>query len=210
MQLQAENGTMHTVWEAREIVEPTLAALAARRRTDEQAAELNALAASLHGLQRDSAKFQATNRRFHDLVAVAAGNELFAAIMPSLSWMAEAVGAEIAPESRPRIAMEKTKLAEAIEQRDSWLASQVVQQAVQAIDDIDIRRGGGKQTRILWADVDELLARHADGAAPVRRSGGAASRKAAAKPAPRAAKSATKAATASKAKQPARATKRAR
>lgn len=165
MTLQAGGGTLRTVLETRSAIEPAMAALAARRRTDEQAETLLTCAGDLLDTRHDTATFHTLNRRFHDLVAEASGNLLIAAMLPALSWMSEAIGWELEPRVRKRIGNEKRKIAEAIADGDSWGASQRMSRMIMGYEDLNTAEAHAASQSLLerpvsWADVDELLEKH--------------------------------------------------
>jgi DNA-binding FadR family transcriptional regulator len=160
MTLQTGGGTLRTVLETRGTIEPAMAALAARRRTPEQAQALIECAESLFEARHDSATFHALNRRFHDLVAEASGNLLIAAILPALSWMSEAIGWELPARVRKRIATEKRGIAAAIDEGDSWGASQRMSRMIMGYEDLSSADSGLLERPVEWADVDELLEKH--------------------------------------------------
>lgn len=163
MTLETRGGTLRTVLEARSTIEPAMAALAARRRTPEQAQALTECTTTLLEARHDSATFHFQNRRFHDLVAEASGNLLIAAMLPALSWMSEAVGWELGPRVRKRIATEKQGIAEAIDQGDSWGASQRMSRMIMGYEELSAPYPGILEKPVIWADVDELLGKYHDG-----------------------------------------------
>jgi DNA-binding FadR family transcriptional regulator len=71
--------------ETREAIEPTCAALAARRRTDDDLAALDAAHAELVDAGDDIPRFLRANIRWHNAVARAGGNELLIGFMSALS-----------------------------------------------------------------------------------------------------------------------------
>ncbi|MFI1035358.1 FadR/GntR family transcriptional regulator [Streptomyces sp. NPDC020951] len=71
--------------ETREAIEPTCAALAARRRTDLDLAELDAAHAELVGAGDDVQRFLRANVRWHTAVAKASANELLIGFMSALA-----------------------------------------------------------------------------------------------------------------------------
>lgn len=160
MMLHWNGGTLGSVLEARNIIEPTMAAFAAQRRTDKHVAELWDLVAELRQSTKDSDRYHTANRRFHDVVAEASGNALLAVLMPSLSWMSAAVGWELPERVRKRVAEDKASIAEAIEARDSWSASELMRRMTGAVEEIERRHPGFLSQPINWADVDELLVEH--------------------------------------------------
>jgi DNA-binding FadR family transcriptional regulator len=71
--------------ETREAIEPTCAALAATRRTDDDLEQLDGLNREIDAARQDLAAFLAVNVRWHIAVADASQNELLSAFMHSLS-----------------------------------------------------------------------------------------------------------------------------
>jgi GntR family transcriptional regulator, transcriptional repressor for pyruvate dehydrogenase complex len=164
MMLQFDHGTLGTILEARNVIEPTMAALAARRRSEAHVAQLFECTSILRTSLNDSEQFHDANRRFHDLVAEASGNILLAVLMPALSWMSAAVGWEHPVSVRKRIAREKSEIAEAIADGDSWLASERMKRTTTGVVEIERQDPDLLKTPIIWADVDELLADRTDDA----------------------------------------------
>lgn len=160
MTLQSGHGTLRTILETRASIEPTMAALAAQRRTPEEAEAILRCTDDLLGSRHDSTLFHVNNRRFHDLVAAASGSLLLAAIVPALSWMSQAIGWEHDPRVRKRVAVEKQHIAEAIEQGDSWSASQRMSRMITAYEEIETIHPNRLDAPVVWADVDELLEKH--------------------------------------------------
>ncbi|MFI5798062.1 FadR/GntR family transcriptional regulator [Streptomyces sp. NPDC051677] len=76
---------LEALHETREAIEPACAALAARRRTDQDLAELDAAHAELVGAEEDVQRFLRANVRWHTVVAQAGGNELLIGFMSALS-----------------------------------------------------------------------------------------------------------------------------
>lgn len=71
--------------ETREAIEPTCAALAASRRTDEELARLDDENSEIDSVRHDLPAFLAANVRWHLAVAEASHNELLSAFMHSIS-----------------------------------------------------------------------------------------------------------------------------
>ncbi|WP_345624614.1 FadR/GntR family transcriptional regulator [Streptomyces ziwulingensis] len=76
---------LEALHETREAIEPACAALAARRRTDSDLAELDAAHAELVGAGTDVPRFLRANIRWHNAVARAGDNELLIGFMGALS-----------------------------------------------------------------------------------------------------------------------------
>jgi DNA-binding FadR family transcriptional regulator len=157
MTLQSGRGDMRTILEARNAIEPTMSALAARRRTPEQLERLKECTDNVMSSRHDSAAFHRYNRQFHDLVASASQNLVLGAILPALSWMSEAMGWELDERVRKRVASDKRLIYDAIEARDSWLASQRMSRMIMGYEELDRANPAKLNAPIIWADVDELL-----------------------------------------------------
>jgi GntR family transcriptional repressor for pyruvate dehydrogenase complex len=167
MVLQSYGGTLRTVHEARRVMAPTVAALAARRSSALQISELRDCITAMREHIDDEKSFHRANRRFHDVVAEAAGNVLLSAILLSLTWMTASAGWTVPREERERVTDEKAGIADAIEQGDSWLAEE---RMLHVVIGFEYQDWGHLQSQpISWADVDELLESEL-GAAKTRRS----------------------------------------
>lgn len=156
MTIQAGHGDMRTILEMRAAVEPTMAALAAVRRSDSQLKALRACVADLLDNRADSARFHQANRQFHDLVGEASGNLLLAAIMPALNVMSQAARWQLHEKVRRRIVMEKRSIVDAIEEHDSWRASQRMSRMILGYEELE-GHGSEEFKPVIWADVDEIL-----------------------------------------------------
>ncbi len=78
--------SLRTLQETRETIEPTLARLAAERRSAADVARLRALNDDLAQAVSDRAQFAAVNIEWHNAVAMASRNDLLAAFMFSMSF----------------------------------------------------------------------------------------------------------------------------
>jgi GntR family transcriptional repressor for pyruvate dehydrogenase complex len=114
--LQINRAPYRTVIEARQIVEPALAARAAARISPPLAEELSASTDAMAGRLDDLGAFLDENHRFHLLIARLAGNELFAHILASLSWITDgtAIGVEYPPAQREVVVERHREIAAAI------------------------------------------------------------------------------------------------
>ncbi|WP_370552604.1 FadR/GntR family transcriptional regulator [Conexibacter sp. CPCC 206217] len=82
--LQFSHGTYRTIAEARDLLEPIMAGMAAERISDASLDELReTIAAMEEGLERSGAFLEA-NKRFHDIIAWESGNELFGLVVDAL------------------------------------------------------------------------------------------------------------------------------
>jgi DNA-binding FadR family transcriptional regulator len=157
MALEWRDATLRTVLEARGVIDPTLAALAARRRSEEHVKELEDCIRIMRDQIDDPAAFDNANRHFHDVVADASGNELMAILSPSLTWMSATVGWTHPPPVRPRLIAANQFICDAIREHDSWLASQRMSQLLALIENVTPEQSAILRKPIIWADVDEML-----------------------------------------------------
>lgn len=124
MRLQLSHTSFRSVLEAREVIEPAMAAQAAERIT---ASDLETLRESTERMAEhldDVETFLAENERFHSLVARGAGNELFSLVIGSLNWICDAtpLGVEYPRISREKVLQDHIEMYAAIAARDSALA----------------------------------------------------------------------------------------
>lgn len=113
-----EDVTFEQVTEAREATEPTIARLAAERRTDEQLTALMSALEQMSGLS--GAPFVSADSEFHALIATAADNVLLSfSMLPAMSLLE---GVRIAVSSQHGAAqasqLEHKRIAAAIQDRD--------------------------------------------------------------------------------------------
>lgn len=78
--------SLRTLQETRETLEPSLARLAAERRSAEDVARLKELNAEMSKALDDREQFAAANLDWHNAVASASGNDLLAAFLYSISY----------------------------------------------------------------------------------------------------------------------------
>jgi GntR family transcriptional repressor for pyruvate dehydrogenase complex len=126
--LQLSDAPFSTILEARQLLEPATAGMAAERVSR---ADLNALKASLVTMEQeisDLQAFLAENRNFHDIIAHASGNRLFELLLRSLSWItdASALGVDYDDKRRHGILSAHEKIYEAIASRDPAVAEEAM------------------------------------------------------------------------------------
>ena len=114
--LQFRGARFRTVVDARLSLEPVLAAKAAEHATREQ---VEALAASVEAMENhidDAEFFLAENEVFHELIATAAGNELFSLLISSLAWITDgtALGVQYRQPDRNYVVNEHREIYETI------------------------------------------------------------------------------------------------
>lgn len=82
--LQFEGAPFRTIVESRVTLEPVLAGLAAERIGPEELAELAATIEQMARNREDADVYFAANQRFHEVIASASGNALFATVLKAL------------------------------------------------------------------------------------------------------------------------------
>jgi DNA-binding FadR family transcriptional regulator len=126
--LQLSHAPFSTILEARQLLEPGTAAMAAERASR---AEVAALQASLDAMEEkldDLEAFLAENRNFHDITAQASGNRLFELLLRSLSWITDAsvLGVDYDDKRRRGILAAHEKIYDAIKARDPVAAEEAM------------------------------------------------------------------------------------
>ena len=127
--------SLRTLQETRETIEPTLASLAAERRSVQDLKRIKALNDELAKAISDRTQFAAANVEWHNAVAAAGGNDLLAALLFSMSHgVAVSTMADEydTTEVRNDVIRVHTKIIEAIEARNSKLAFRRMEQHVRA------------------------------------------------------------------------------
>jgi len=88
--LQLSDAPFSTILEARQLLEPATAAMAAEGASKADLAKLRESIAHMTLVLDDLPAFLAENRNFHDIIARASGNRLFELLLRSLSWITDA------------------------------------------------------------------------------------------------------------------------
>ena len=130
--LQMTGARYRTIVEARQMLEPALAARAAERISDSALEELRAAVRRMAEEVKTSEAFLAENLTFHALIARAAGNEIFEYLISSLGWITDGtvLGVEYPERRRAAIQDDHTRILDAIEARDPVRASEVMSEHV--------------------------------------------------------------------------------
>jgi DNA-binding FadR family transcriptional regulator len=118
LMLQFVGARFRAIVETRWVVEPGMAALAAERASEADLVALRDCLAAMRAELRDAARFQAENRRFHDLLAFASGNPVFRFLLPALHWISAGAGVEYSEAERGRIVRAMRQILTAVEARD--------------------------------------------------------------------------------------------
>jgi DNA-binding FadR family transcriptional regulator len=158
MMLQFGGGDHRTLLEARSVIEPTMAALAARRRSEGQVQRLLQSVAELRS-DDGMATFRVSSGRIHAVLASASGNALLEVLVPSLGWMSAADGLTIPLPVRRRVVEGLAGVVESVKEGDSLRASEQMRTTLTAsIEELEREAPDLLDERIVWADVDEMLA----------------------------------------------------
>lgn len=136
-----------TLLEARELIEPICAGLAAERRTPAQLAELDAIHAGFAACIRDAPAFEAENIRWHVAVAWASGNALLASFVEGLSQVMRA-GTEnrrLGVRTRPEVVKAHAAIMSAIHEQDQEAAARRMRRHIVAYRDSPASASRGRR-----------------------------------------------------------------
>lgn len=126
---------LRALQETREILEPSLARLAAERCTSAGLEEIQSLHHALITAAGDFEKFSQLNIKWHNAIARASGNELLAAVLFSVSYgvaVATTVKEYDTAETRAQVIHIHGLINQAIESRNPDLAERRMRQHIQA------------------------------------------------------------------------------
>ncbi len=115
---QRHAAELEELFEVRAPLEAQACRLAARRRTDEQVAELDALARSAKDAADEPKRFATLNSRFHDAVVVAAGNDVLMATLKGLRLRVQWYFSEAPPRRTRHSVEEHLEIVDAIREQD--------------------------------------------------------------------------------------------
>ncbi len=128
--MQFAGTPFRAVVDARIVVEPALAAEAARHIDDEQMAQLRDSVDRMGTALGDRASFLRQNDRFHSLIAFASGNPIFGHLQASLHWITDGtvLGVEYPERRRGDVLRAHDGICSAIERRDAEAARRLMTQ----------------------------------------------------------------------------------
>lgn len=134
--IKGRSVTLLALVEVRLALEPMVAALAAERRTEEDLANLHAIAERINwASDNDLTAFLEENVNWHDAIAAASHNDLlhaFATSVSGLMFEASQIKEFASAEVRQRVRHAHSRILEAIESGDADLARRRVERDVQA------------------------------------------------------------------------------
>lgn len=122
--LQLFETPFRAIVEAREVLEPAMAAKAAERIDDEQLAALRDTVEKMAEGLDDPKVFLLENQRFHDLIAWSSRNDLFGLLVTSLHWITDgtALGVEYPTSRRQAVLRAHRAVYEAVAAKDAQAA----------------------------------------------------------------------------------------
>ena len=120
MMLQLEHTHFSDILEARQVLEPPLAKLAAERMSDEQIELLHESVVRMRDQIEDGEAFLDENQNFHSVIAESTGNHVFGLFTSSLNWISDAsvLGVSYPLEARRSVCKEHGRIQQAIADRD--------------------------------------------------------------------------------------------
>lgn len=133
LHLQFLGAPFRALMEVRCVIEPEMAALAARRA---EAADLRAIEECLDALEheiRDLAAFHQLNRHFHDLVALASKNPFLEVALPALRLISDQSALAVPLEVRRATLRANRSIARAVAEGDGEKAARSMKRCLTAI-----------------------------------------------------------------------------
>jgi len=123
--LQFKDAPYRVIVDARVALEPVMAGLAAPRISEAELAELRRANELMASRQAELEAFLTANQRFHDVIALASGNALFAAILEALLGIMDgtAIGIDYPPQAQVAIAQAHRDIYAALAARDAEAAT---------------------------------------------------------------------------------------
>jgi len=122
--LQLNRTSFRSIVEARLVLEPLLARMAATRRTEDELAVITSATAAMEEALENPRAFLAQNTVFHSMIAKAAGNPVLFHMAASLSWIEDGsvVGIDYTRETREPIIAAHRRIEAALLARDADMA----------------------------------------------------------------------------------------
>lgn len=154
--LELQRTTFGAILEVREVLEPAIAAAAARAREAEIAEELSGSVEQMEREIEDLGRFLEENERFHRLVAMGAGNPVFELLMGSLDYITDGsrLGIDFPAKRREAVLRAHRTIADAIVARDADAAEAAMRKHVH-----EFRRYASKnypvaeRSALRWRDI---------------------------------------------------------
>ena len=124
--LELSHSPFRTILEARELLEPAVARLAAERGDDEEIEKIGTVMLEMRDAVGDEKAFLDGNHRFHSAIGHASGNRLFELLLSSLAWISDATALGVDySERRQRAVLEAhERIFDRIAARDPEVAAE--------------------------------------------------------------------------------------
>ena len=119
--LQRANAPFKTILEARELLEPAMASMAAERGDKEEIASIAETIAGMEAHLDEPRAFLNDNHEFHAAIGRASGNQLFDFLLSSLSWITDGtvLGVDYPVKTRRAVLQAHVRIYERIVAQDS-------------------------------------------------------------------------------------------
>lgn len=154
--LQLHNTPFRAIVEARRLLEPIMAGLAAKNGSEEALAEIARSVDEMEANVADEERFLEANEIFHEAVAWASGNTVFALFISSLHWITDGSGLGVDYPERRRNTVLKAhrRICDALLARD---ADEATRRMAVHLENFEIYVSQGYPSvyasRLRWSDV---------------------------------------------------------
>ena len=130
--LQRADAPFRTILEARELLEPAMASMAADRRDTEEIARIAMTITDMEAHLDDPRAFLNDNHQFHAALGRASGNQLFDFLLSSLSWITDGtiLGVDYPEKTRRAVLRAHERIYERIEAQDSVGAAEEMREHI--------------------------------------------------------------------------------
>lgn len=130
--LQRANAPFRTILEARELLEPAMASMAAERGDKEGIARIATTIADMESHLDDPRAFLNDNHQFHAAIGRTSGNQLFDFLLSSLSWITDGtvLGVDYPEKRRKAVLQAHERVYKRIEAQDPVGAADAMRQHI--------------------------------------------------------------------------------
>ncbi len=134
--MQLQGAPYRTIVEVRSALEPMISSLAAQRISDESLDELHDTVERMHRFMDDQEGFFEANKRFHDIIARASGNALFAYLIDSLLGIMDgtALGVAYPNVHRAAIVAAHENIFEALKSHDAAASETLMREHIESYE----------------------------------------------------------------------------
>lgn len=140
-----EGVNVDALFEAREILEPGIAGLAAERMSEEKIASLRGILGELRNATNDSTRFLKLDEELHSVIIESCENSLLSSVMRSLGGLTHAFRqiVSVFPTFNDQVILEHEAIVAAIGARDAARSAQAMQAHIQSVR--KIAEGAGSE-----------------------------------------------------------------